>query len=293
MMPWDAKGKALLLVRHETRLEYGEPVVEAHSEVRKTPVDTGLQRVVTTKLELDPPAPMRGFVDYFGTRVVYFNLLEPHRDMTITSESVVETRDAVCCGPETPADSRPWRVRMAEFLHWSRSVPPLPHYAEIHHGVSAELAPDRFLAELAGLGAAFRERFRYDPEATDVHSSPEVLFERGGGVCQDVAHALLGVLRLAGVACRYASGYIYDPGRDGDGGIGPLPGSNASHAWVQAFHPELGWVGVDPTHSKLVDWQYVRVAVGRDYTDVQPLRGVFVGNPEQRLSVDVSVRRIG
>jgi transglutaminase-like putative cysteine protease len=174
-------------------------------------------------------------------------------------------------------------------------VPPLPHYREIDHAVSSELAPERFLDELTALGARFRERFRYDPDATDVHSSPQVLFERGGGVCQDVAHAMLGVLRQAGVACRYASGYIYDPARDpgADAGDERLPGSHASHAWVQAFHPELGWVGVDPTHSKLVDWQYVRVAVGRDYTDVQPLRGVFVGNREQRLTVDVSVRRIG
>jgi transglutaminase-like putative cysteine protease len=100
---------------------------------------------------------------------------------------------------------------------------------------------------------------------------------------------MIGVLRLSGVAARYASGYVYDPAPDG----GAAPGASASHAWVQAFHPELGWVGIDPTHERLVDWQYVRVAVGRDYGDVQPLRGVFVGNLGQRLRVDVRVQRIG
>ena len=87
------------------------------------------------------------------------------------------------------------------------------------------------------------------------------------------------------------SGYVYCPGDDDGGEV--VRGSNASHAWVQAWHPELGWVGIDPTNDKLVDWQYVRVAAGRDYTDVQPLRGVFVGPREQALEVEVEVKRIG
>ena len=118
-----------------------------------------------------------------------------------------------------------------------------------------------------------------------------MLFEAGGGVCQDLAHATIGVLRLAGVPCRYVSGYVYDPAGDEEGEH--VEGSAASHAWVQVWHPRLGWVGIDPTNDKLVDWQYVRVAAGRDYTDVQPLRGVFVGPREQELDVEVSVRRIG
>jgi transglutaminase-like putative cysteine protease len=102
---------------------------------------------------------------------------------------------------------------------------------------------------------------------------------------------MLGVLRLAGVPCRYASGYVYDPLRDGEGEH--VLGATASHAWVQAWHSELGWVGIDPTNQKLADWQYVRIAVGRDYSDVQPLRGVFIGSDEQRLTVDVRVTRLG
>jgi transglutaminase-like putative cysteine protease len=87
------------------------------------------------------------------------------------------------------------------------------------------------------------------------------------------------------------SGYVYDPVDPDEGD--PVRGASASHAWVQVWHPELGWVGIDPTNDKLVDWQYVRVAVGRDYTDVQPLRGVFVGPLEQSLDVEVHVKRIG
>lgn len=287
----DKSGKVLLMVRHTTRLEYAQPVIEAYTEVRKTPGDTGLQRVLTSKLDVDPPATLRSYVDYFGSRVHYFNLLDPHLSLQVRAESIVETSEGVACGSEAAPDPRPWRERWAEFLHWSPAVPDLEHYREIRHGLRSDLGTDVFLKELRALGATFHARFRYDPEATHVHSTPEELFEKGGGVCQDLAHAMLGVLRVAGVPARYASGYVYDPKRDGEGDH--VLGATASHAWVQAWHPELGWVGIDPTNNKLADWQYVRVAVGRDYTDVQPLRGVFLGSNEQRLHVDVQVSRLG
>jgi transglutaminase-like putative cysteine protease len=289
--PWDSRGRALLLVSHTTRFRYAEPVVEAHSEVRKTPVDTGLQRVLTHKLEVEPTATLHQYTDYFGSSVHHFNLLEPHEGLTIHAESVVETRDAVCCGPSEPPDERPWQERLAEYTHWSPMVPALDAYHQIEHRISPKLEPDAFLDALRELGETFLKRFRYDPTATDVHSSPAVLFAAGGGVCQDLAHAMLGVLRLADVPCRYVSGYVYDP-VDGDEGE-HVRGASASHAWVQVWHPELGWVGIDPTNDKLVDWQYVRVAVGRDYTDVQPLRGIFVGPLEHTLDVEVRVERIG
>ena len=291
MKPWKERDTALLLVEHTTRFCYAEPVVEAHSEIRKTPIDSPLQRVVTHKLEVDPAAALRQYTDYFGSRVHYFNLLEPHSELAIRAEAVVETKDRIADGPEQSDDARPWRERLAEYLHWSPLVPALEEYESIPHRVDLSLQPDDFLEALRELGARFQKRFRYDPGATDVHSSPKVLFEAGGGVCQDLAHAMIGVLRLAGVPCGYMSGYVYDPQGDDEGD--KLKGSRASHAWVQVWHPQLGWVGIDPTNDKLVDWQYVRIAAGRDYSDVQPLRGIFVGSRQQELEVDVAVRRIG
>ena len=291
MKPWHSEDKALLMVSHSTRLEYGEPVVEAHSEVRKTPVDTGLQRVVTESLEVAPATKVRNFTDYFGSHVNYFNLLEPHDEMEIHANAVVETTDAICCGPGDEVDHRPWVERLSEFLCWSPAVPYLDDYQDIPNSVDTGLPAEGFIDALQELGAIFQSRFRYDPEATDVKDNPEVLFQAGGGVCQDLAHAMIGVLRLASVPCRYVSGYVYDPATEEEGDR--LKGAGASHAWVQAWHPELGWVGIDPTNDKLVDWQYIRIATGRDYTDVQPLRGVFLGSPEQTLEVTVNVSRIG
>jgi transglutaminase-like putative cysteine protease len=282
--------KVLLMVRHRTQLEYDRRVRQAHSEVRKTPVDTGLQTVVSSSLTVSPAAQIGTHRDYFSNVVSHFNLTEPHDSLTLSAESVVETTDAICCGLEAPPDPRHWSDRLAEFITWSPGVPELPHYETISHGVRPYLAPGDFLLALEELGDTFQRRFRYDPEATHVHSDPSELFEQGGGVCQDLSHAMLGVLRLAGVPCRYASGYIYDPHLDGD--PDRLLGTAASHAWVQAWHPEFGWVGIDPTNNRMVDWQYVRVAVGRDYLDVQPLRGVFFGEAGQHLDVSVQLTRL-
>jgi len=282
--------KVLLLVRHTTTLAYSGSAQEAHTETRKTPGPTGLQRVVTTKVEVEPEGLLRRHRDYFGNLVHHFDLLEPHVALRIAAESVVETTDAVACGPESPGDPRPRRERWAEFLHPSPRVPDLPEYARIPHRVSPDLPAGEFLAALEELGAVLERDFRYEPGATGVDSDPAEFFEKRAGVCQDFAHATLGILRRAGVPARYTSGYIYDPERDP--ARSTLRGAAASHAWVQAWHPDLGWVGLDPTNDKLVDWQYVRVAVGRDYGDVQPVRGVFRGGGEQQLSVAVEVTRL-
>lgn len=278
------------MVRHRTCLAYSEPVCEGHSEARKTPVPTGLQRVITTKLTVEPTVKTSEYRDWFGNVVHHFNVLGPHAAVAVLSECVVETTDAICCGPESAPDSRPWQQRWAEFLHPSPAVPLLEDYASLPNEVRVDLSAERFVDALAGLASEFPRRFEYDTRSTDVHSSPADLFHRGGGVCQDFAHAMLGVLRRAGVPARYASGYVYDGEEDED--ARRVKGAGASHAWVQAWHPELGWVGVDPTNDRLVDWQYVRIGVGRDYTDVRPLQGVFTGRAEQELEVDVQVSRL-
>lgn len=298
--------KANLLVRHVTELSYGGDVIEEHSEIRKCPIDTGLQRVVMSKLEVEPQAVLNEHRDYFGNRVHHLDVFEPHSRLRIVAESVVETSHAIACGPESAPDDRPWQERWAEYLAPSPFVPDLPHYGSIAHGVQLELPVDQFAAALEEMGGQLKDRFRYDPTLTEVDSSPEVFFEKGGGVCQDFTHVAIGVLRRAGIPARYASGYLYDPSLDPSGFAGNSPnpalitadrdftlmGTAASHAWVQAWHPELGWVGLDPTNDKLVDWQYVRVAIGRDYGDVRPVRGVYRGSPTQRLDVSVDVHRL-
>jgi transglutaminase-like putative cysteine protease len=279
-----SEAPVTFLVRHITRIRYASPVQEAHSELRLTPVDTGLQRVLASSLSISPEMHRATHDDWFGNRVTRLSLLEPHPAFEAVAESVVRTTDAVACGPETPGeDPRPWEERFAELLAPSTFVPPLAAYADVPHVVRPGLDPEEFLASLEALARTFAERFRYEPGITHAGSTARELFEKEGGVCQDFAHAAIGVLRAGGVPARYASGYLYDPAAP----------ELATHAWTQAFHPELGWVGVDATHRRLVDWQYVRIAVGRDYGDVQPVRGVLRGGGRQSLEVRVEMQRLG
>ena len=288
---WEqARERAHLMVRHVTELRYSSPAEEAHTEVRKMPVDTGLQRVLTSKIDVDPPTLLGQHRDHFGNAVHHFDLLEPHDSLRIVAESVVETSHAVACGAEAAPDPRPARDRWAEYLYESPFVPELPEYATVAHEVSMESDAEDFLGALEAFGATLKRGFRYEPGLTAVDSSPAEFFAKGGGVCQDFTHVAIGVLRRAGVPARYASGYLYDPSADPE--HSELRGALASHAWAQAWHPDLGWVGLDPTNDKLVDWQYVRVAIGRDYGDVRPVRGVFRGHAAHELWVSVEVRRL-
>jgi len=278
-----------LEVTHRTKFIYSAPVSLSHSEMHMSPVDTGLQRVLQHEIRVSPNVPTVGHRDHFGNLVHHFNIVAPHDTLEITAHSVVETTNAINCGPESDPDPRPYQERLVEFLCWSPGVPALKEYESVPLGRDIDMAMDEIefgqaMSELAGY---FSRTFRYDADVTHVYSSPKELFKHGGGVCQDMAHAMIGVLRNAGVPARYVSGYIFEPGT---GEIGEqLLGSAATHAWVQVWHEGHGWMGVDPTNNKLVDWQYVRTAVGRDYFDVQPLKGVFAGEAEQELEVSVQV----
>jgi transglutaminase-like putative cysteine protease len=133
--------------------------------------------------------------------------------------------------------------------------------------------------------AAVRSRMTYETGATDVQTLADEALVAGHGVCQDFAHVMIGVCRLKGIPARYVSGYLFDPTAGGNG-------DTASHAWVDVFDPERGWVSLDPTHDREQVNRYVRVGVGRDYADVPPTRGVFKGTAQEELEVAVRIREL-
>lgn len=278
-----------LKVSHATRFAYSQPVTMSLNEIRMSPVDSGLQKVLEHEILITPKVQAGSHFDHFGNLVYHFNIIEPHDSLEIVARSIVQTTNAISCEPESKPDPRPYDQRWTEFLCWSPGVPRLPEYAGVPTaGIGMHMDEASFAAALVDIAGYFHRNFRYDPDVTHVHSSPQELFSKGGGVCQDMAHAMIGVLRGAGVPARYVSGYIFEPGKDDVGEH--LRGASATHAWVQAWHEGHGWVGIDPTNDKLVDWQYVRTAFGRDYFDVQPLKGMFTGEVEQQLHVAVNVR---
>ncbi len=264
-----------LRVRHTTTFTYSAPIVEAYTELRLRPLDVDGQRCTSFRVVTEPHGVrMHAFADHLGNVVGHFDILEPHDKLTVTATSEVSTAPFDDPTPPTP-------LELYDYLCPSR-------YAVIDPTVEA------FAAEHAGDGdaesraqalmQAIRSGFVYDKTATSVSTpAPEVLTLRRG-VCQDFAHLLIASCRSAGIPARYVSGYLLDDALADDRG--------ATHAWADVHDAKRGWISLDPTHGREQDEAYVRLAVGRDYSDVPPTRGVFKGKADETLAVAVDVRAL-
>lgn len=261
-----------LRVEHTTRFHYDSPVREAHSELRLRPLDAGGQRCLGFSLETEPPAAVRSYRDRHGNDVRHFDCLTPHHELVVKSASEVLT-------PAEFADPESGLSPLDAFDYLGPS-PYAPH-TEAVRAFAAPHAAGEPLATCLALAHAVRSSLRYEKGATDVTTRADEALARGRGVCQDFAHLMLASCRSLGLPGRYVSGYVVPDGDLGD--------EAASHAWVDVFVPGAGWVSIDPTHGRRQSAQYVRVAVGRDYAEVPPTRGVFRGPARETLSVAVRV----
>jgi len=280
---------------HSTEFIYEGPVYESYNEVRLRPMHDDQQSCVSFRLVTQPASRGSSYKDGYGNWIHQFNLLPHHRRLRIEAESVVLVHEA-----PTP---EPGGMSLAEFdalrpelldehFDWvapSAYVPYLPSLAEISK--AAEQACDGTVAGFAQAASGFvHNNFVYMKGATHVHSSVQDSLTLRAGVCQDFAHVLIGVARTRGLPARYVSGYLVS------GSAGPgakqeeVIGGQASHAWAEIFLPGSGWIGFDPTLGKPIQLRHIRVAYGRDYGDVPPVRGVYKGRAGQSLSVDVRFR---
>jgi transglutaminase-like putative cysteine protease len=281
---------------HTTEFAYDGPVSESYNEVRLRPIHDERQSCLSFRLTTNPSSRGTAYRDGYGNWVHQFNVLPEHQRLKVEAESVVlahETTDASTDGTTlSEFDSR--RDQMdEEYFDFMASTPYVPHLAALKEIIgAAESNSDGTVAGFAQASSdLIHERFRYVKGATHVHSSIEDSLSVGAGVCQDFAHLLLGVARMRGIAGRYVSGYLV-PGSTAspDARQEDVIGGQASHAWAEILMPNNGWAPFDPTLGKPVGLRHVRVAYGRDYGDVAPVRGVYKGHAGQRLSVDVRVR---
>jgi transglutaminase-like putative cysteine protease len=260
-------------IRHVTRFTYEQPACESHNEVRLQPRDSVRQRTLGFRLEITPPAALINYRDSFGNTVHAAAVHAPHTELMVCADSLVER----LAPRELSSDERFENfltndsLRSQEeydFLSPSRYIPFSEQLKKFFWMVRPRMSEP--IADYSRRVVAWVcDQFAYEPGTTDVHSDVNQVLNAGAGVCQDFAHLTIGVLRLAGVPARYVSGYLaprIDRGR-------PL-GTQASHAWVEALLAE-GWFGFDPTHGSRVTDHHVRLAVGRDYADVPPIRGVY------------------
>ncbi|HVA48417.1 MAG TPA: transglutaminase family protein [Pirellulales bacterium] len=273
----------ILEVQHETHLKYSEPVTESIAEVRMEPVSDADQSCHSFALAIQPATENFRFQDGFGNRVHHFNLLAPHEQVRVLAASIVETHprplDLASSRAVYPADPST-DLEVLDFLRFDGPVRRSPLLAT--HLDAVRPAPGMRLADLAiRIARHIRDHFEYAPDVTLVTSPIDHVLEEGKGVCQDFTHLMLALLRSFEVPARYVSGYIHRLNKE-----------SQSHAWCEVWLPDLGWVGIDPTNDRLTDEHFVKVAVGRDFTDVPPNKGVYRGRAAESIFVRVETRTL-
>jgi transglutaminase-like putative cysteine protease len=300
-----------LEVRHDTTYRYTSPVTEAQHLAHLQPLHDAHQTVLAFDLHIAPaPASQQANHDAHGNVQHHFSLLQPHSCLQVTALSRVrlQPRFAALQPGRGPAwDALAQRLRYVARAPFEPAVgfvqpsPYVPRLAGLREWARPEMQPGRPVAEAAiALMCRLHAEFRYESESTEVDTPLAQAFAQRRGVCQDFAHLLCGALRMWGLPVRYVSGYLLTRPADGEP---PLLGADASHAWVQVWCPGTpgvpdagaggpagGWLDLDPTNNLVPGTGHVRVAVGRDFGDVTPLRGVIRGGGSHTLEVGVTTR---
>lgn len=303
----------VLEVRHETVYRYESPVSLAQHQAHLQPIDDAAQRLLAHELSIEPtPTFRRDSPDAMGNAQTHFSLTQPHRELRVESFSRVKV-SARFLGLR-PASGPGWEPLAAGLRYQAAlpgSAPPrfepavefvppspyVPRLAALRAYALPSFPPGCRVAEGAiDLMRRVHADFAYVSRSTQIDTPLEQVLAQRRGVCQDFAHLLIGGLRLLGLPARYVSGYLLTQPPEG----GPsMLGADASHAWVQVWCPgtevaggTVDWLDLDPTNDVVPSTGHVRVAIGRDYGDVTPLRGVIRGGGRHELTVGVGTRVI-
>lgn len=283
---------------HKTTYNYKSPVSFGDHVACLTPRDLPHHRCVQHSLSIVPSAVCHERTDYFGNRLSFFTVQEPHHELVVEAHSEVNIEQQEKAHLE---QSPAWEeVAKGLLRHGARASieayqfvfesPRIRPSAEFAFYATQSFKPGRpFTEALLDLTACIHKDFRFDSGATSVRTPPEEVLRKRRGVCQDFAHLQIACLRSLQIPARYVSGYLRTyppPGRP------RLVGADVSHAWVSAYCPEIGWIDVDPTNNVVPSSNHVTLAWGRDYGDVSPLRGLILGGRDHTLKVSVDVQPI-
>ena len=300
-----AGASTLLDVMHDTTYRYASDVALAHHIAYLRPAETAHQRLESFRIGVSPkPFVERTTVDVFGNSRFYFSLDVPHAKLAVRAVSRVHVADRFAgFDPASTLHCRDVATRLAyragapvapesEFAYAS---PYVPRHRELGTYAGVSFTAERTMAEGAiHLMSRIHRDFRYDADSTEISTPVLDAFHAKRGVCQDFAHVMIGGLRALGLAARYVSGYLLTrppPGRP------RLIGADASHAWVSVWCPGIDgsstWLDLDPTNDVIPSTSHVTLAIGRDFGDVSPLRGIIRGGGEHELRVGVTVRPVG
>jgi len=284
-------------VVHRTEYSYESEVTSSYGELYVLPRDVLGQVCRSSSVRIEPePHDYRERVDFFGNRAAYFAVLEPHTRLTVTAESIVDVNrpGALLLPVDQAWETIRDRVHLdpAEDAFEARGFvlrsPKVDVSPEVAAYAAVSFPAGRPLTEaLVDLTSRIYHDFSYEPGSTSVRTTLTELLGCRKGVCQDFAHLAVGCLRSVGLAGRYVSGYLETAPPPGKA---RLVGADVSHAWASVFVPDAGWVDLDPTNNRFVSDRYVTNAIGRDYGDVSPLKGViYTESVKNELEVSVDV----
>jgi len=294
-----------LSITHLTQYDYEESVTDSVNEIRLTPSTNERQSCYHQSITVEPNAPLLSYEDYFGNRVHVFSVNGPHRRLSIRTSMTVVTKEAPAASEreqyairQLPEQEWQWLLsedalnRFAEFLletEYTTVTDEVKEFAQAIAEHTGGFASSIHIYDwLTSLCDRIRAQFTYVPGATTVNTTTTDLFAGKVGVCQDFAHLMIACARSAGIPARYVSGYHFVG--DLQGGIADFV--QASHAWVEAYVPMLGWRSFDPTNRDPVGERYIKLGHGRDYKDIVPVKGVYRGSGVQTLKVSVDVCQI-
>ncbi|MCY4219590.1 MAG: transglutaminase family protein [Gammaproteobacteria bacterium] len=286
-----SSSQPYFIVDHHSVYTYSEPATESVMTVYLQPLHEESQQLHSFEINIDPitiPIPCN---DSFGNRYHLFNIHRSHMNTTVHSRSVVQTS----ISPNLPESLGPdaWECLQKiqhstifwDYLVNGKYTKPSRLLADLaeKHNLSSIEDPLQSLRKACN---TLHKVFTYEPNSTSVDSSIEQILTTGKGVCQDYSHVMIALARSWGIPSRYVSGYLFLEGVPGE-----QSPQGASHAWAEFWLPEIGWIGFDPTNNSVVDHRHIRLARGRDYSDVSPTRGVLLGGGDARLEISVTIRR--
>lgn len=274
-------------IRHTTGYRYEKPAMASYNESRMLPSSSDGQFVIYSNLDIRPNTSINTYADYWGTKVVSFDVLSPHTELQLTATSLVEVRPRLTGGHDLTWEqlgkvSRRATQYVEQLAQTARTRPTDDLVAAAQAIKDASASPGEAAAAIARLVG---EEMEYMSGVTHVHTLASEAWTNRKGVCQDIAHITIGALRAVGIPARYVSGYLH-PKRE------PVIGETIrgeSHAWVEWFTGE--WAAWDPTNLIDIGERHVKVGLGRDYNDVPPLRGVYAGAGKSQLFVSVEITK--
>jgi transglutaminase-like putative cysteine protease len=264
-----------IVIDYETQYRYETPSRSLAQLIRVTPRSFDSQYVAAWRLDLDLDAIVRESEDAFGNICHAVFSQKPHDQLTIHVRGEVETADThgLTTGlpeplpPEVFLRPTPLTLPGAALLEFA---------AEVGRGAGTDV-----LTRLHDLLSATHKKIVFQTEATTAATTAEEAFAAGAGVCQDLTHIFLACARVLGVPARYVSGHLLK--------LNGQIEQEATHAWAEAFVPDLGWIGFDVANGACPAETHVRVAAGFDYLSAAPVRGVRIGGGREALSVKLNV----